>query len=71
MSPVFEITYKNECGLECKATIVGKEYYYWSHSRDRLTGKFYKVYKTLLGKFLSKMKNCTNVRVKEISQSVK
>ena len=71
MNSTFEITYINEAGCPCKATIHDQDYYYWSHNRDKLTGKFYKVRRTIVGKFLDKLKNCTKIEIREVVDNAK
>lgn len=70
MNSTFEITYVNESGCPCTAVIHDEDYYYWSHNRDS-TGKFYKVRRTIVGKFLDKLKSCTNIVIKEVCTNVK
>ena len=69
MNSTFEITYINESGCPCKAVIHDEEYHYWTSKRD-LTGKYNKVKRTIVGKFLGKLKNCTNIKVKEVTDNV-
>ena len=68
MNSTYEITYTNESGCSCRAVIKDREYHYWSSKRDS-SGKYYKVSRTLIGRFLDRLKNCTNVVVKEVDEN--
>ena len=70
MNSTFEITYINESGCPCSALIHDKEYHYWSSKRD-ITGNYYKVSRTIVGKFLDKLKNCTSIKIREVTNDVK
>lgn len=55
---MWEIIYYNESGSYCTAEIKDEKYFYWSHKRDPLTGKYYKVWRSYIDKFLDKCKKC-------------
>lgn len=55
---MWEIIYYNESGNYCTAEIKDEKYSYWSHKRDPLTGKYYKVWRSYIDKFLDKCKKC-------------
>ena len=63
---VAELTYVNEQGLKCfcKLNNPNEVHHSWWSSKRNLMGKYDKHEVTVLGYFLSKIKNCTEVKVK-------
>lgn len=55
---MWAIIYYNESGNYCTAEIKDEKYFYWPHKRDPLTGRYYKVWRSYLEKFLDKCKKC-------------
>lgn len=63
---MWEIVYINESGNSCVAAIKNEKYHYWSHKRDPLTRKYYKVWKSKADQFLSKCKKCKILSIMEL-----
>lgn len=66
---MWEITYINESGSKCIARIKDEKYFYWSHKRNPLTGKYYKVWRSYIDKFLSKCKKCNILSILEVKDA--
>lgn len=59
------ITYLNEGGFECKATIEDPMaiHHTWYSSKKNAIGKYDKHEVTVFGQFMNLLKNCSKVRV--------
>ena len=65
METWYRITYINEAGFPCEAAVKDVKYYYWTSKRN-IYGKYEKVEKSLVGKFLKKLKKCSNIDIKPV-----
>lgn len=66
---MWEIIYINESGNKCIAKIKDNKYFYWSHKRNPLTGKHYKVWRSYVDKFLNKCKKCIVLSILEVKNA--